>query len=150
MQRVLFFNSSIIPAGKGTFAEGGVRTPAFLHSPSLLNENQKGTVNEKIIHISDWLPTLANLAELHSDQLPNDLDGIDQTEAILGKNSSIIARKMVINQLNHLPGTNNERYQGAIQIEDGWKLLMNPGRTGQNSDQYYLYNVITDPGIIYL
>ena len=57
---------------------------------------------------------------------------------------------MVINQLNHLPGTNNERYQGAIQIEDGWKLLMNPGRTGQNSDQYYLYNVITDPGIIYL
>ena len=52
-----------------------------------MNKNHKGTVNEKIIHISDWLPTLVNLAELNSE-LPNDLDGIDQTEAIFGTNSS--------------------------------------------------------------
>ena len=72
--------------------------------------------------MTDWMPTILNLAQA-SGSVPNDIDGFDQTEAIFGDEPS--ARKMVVNEF----GTNLRRpttHQGAIQIEDGWKLLMNP------------------------
>ena len=73
--------------------------------------------------MTDWMPTILNLAQASSGSVPNDIDGFDQTEAIFGDEPS--PRKMVVNEF----GTNLRRpttHQGAIQIEDGWKLLMNP------------------------
>ena len=34
---------------------------------------------------------------------------------------------------------------GAMQIEDGWKLILNPERHPGAQDVYELYNVHTDP-----
>ena len=33
--------------------------PGFVHSP-LLPASARGTVSEKLFHVSDWLPTLLN------------------------------------------------------------------------------------------
>ena len=39
----------------------------------------------------------------------------------------------------------NDLVHGAMQIEDGWKLLVNPQRHPGAQDVYELYNVHTDP-----
>ena len=38
---------------------GGVRVPAFIHSKLLTNN---GTTSMDLMHVTDWLPTLVNLA----------------------------------------------------------------------------------------
>jgi len=73
---------------KGTLWEGGTRGAAFVHSP-LLQEASKGTTNEGLIHVTDWMPTLASLAGVPKHQIEElHMDGIDQTDMLLkGKNS---------------------------------------------------------------
>lgn len=41
--------------------EGGVHVAGFVHSP-LLPTSVQGTVSEELYHVSDWLPTIVNLA----------------------------------------------------------------------------------------
>ena len=68
---------------KGTLWEGGTRGPAFVHSPLLASDVQ-GSTHEGMIHITDWMPTLASLAGLDEQQLEQlGLDGIDQTSMVM-------------------------------------------------------------------
>ena len=46
---------------KGTLWEGGIRTPTVFWSRELQNLKQE-TIVPHIFHITDWLPTLYNLA----------------------------------------------------------------------------------------
>ena len=41
--------------------------------------------------------------------------------------------------------TGHDLVHGAMQIEDGWKLILNPERHPGAQDVYELYNVHTDP-----
>ena len=58
--------------------EGGVRVPAFVHSP-LLPAARRGGVYDGLFHVTDWLPTLVRLA---GGAPPRNVDGVDQYEAI--------------------------------------------------------------------
>ncbi|XP_071964098.1 LOW QUALITY PROTEIN: arylsulfatase J-like [Antedon mediterranea] len=42
---------------KGTLWEGGVHAVGFVHSP-LLPKQVQGTINNELIHVSDWFPTI--------------------------------------------------------------------------------------------
>ena len=57
-------------------AEGGVRVPAFIHSPLL---RRSGVVSQAMIHVTDWYPTFLRLAgESKEDVARLGLDGVDQ------------------------------------------------------------------------
>ena len=79
-------NNYPLRGAKKTLFEGGVRVPAFVHSP-LLAAAARGAVFTGLFHVSDWLPTLvhgaagvargaAGLAALPA------LDGVDQWAAL--------------------------------------------------------------------
>ncbi|KAH8055626.1 sulfuric ester hydrolase [Aureococcus anophagefferens] len=61
--------------------EGGVRVPAFVHSP-LLPAARRGGAYGGLFHVTDWLPTLVRLA---GGAPPRNVDGVDQYEAIFGE-----------------------------------------------------------------
>lgn len=65
---------------KETLWEGGLRVPAFVHSPLL---PAKGVVSHQLFHITDWLPTLLRAAGAKPDLLKRQgWDGINQWDAL--------------------------------------------------------------------
>ena len=122
---------------KSTLYEGGVRVPGFVHSPNFVKN--PGRVHEKLVHISDWLPTLLRAAA--GEEVALDIDGINQFESIFEDNPNANHRTMMVNEMSH---DAFRTFRGAFQMEDGWKLLRNPDWIPLE-DTYFLYNVFDDP-----
>ncbi len=65
---------------KGTNWEGGTRVPAFVHSPLL---DKAGYVSDKMIHVTDWMPTLLAAAGMDRENITAVL-GVDDVDVIDG------------------------------------------------------------------
>ena len=74
-------NPGIFRGGKNDFLEGGVRVPAFMYWPGVIEPGQ--TVHD-MVHVSDLFTTIARLGDAMK-QIPRDrvIDGIDQSALIL-------------------------------------------------------------------
>eukprot|EP00730_Choanoeca_flexa_P008226 TRINITY_DN12463_c3_g1_i7.p1 TRINITY_DN12463_c3_g1~~TRINITY_DN12463_c3_g1_i7.p1 ORF type:complete len:543 (+),score=96.31 TRINITY_DN12463_c3_g1_i7:273-1901(+) len=65
--------------------EGGTHVPGFVSSP-LLPQAVQGTSYHGLMHITDWLPTIAQ--GIAGGRAPQDLDGHDQWTAIVNNQAS--------------------------------------------------------------
>ena len=65
---------------KSTLWEGGIRAAGFVHSP-LFGFREKGYISRELMHVTDWFPTIINLAGGTVTESDN-LDGIDQWESL--------------------------------------------------------------------
>lgn len=112
--------------GKGGLHEGGVRVVAFANWPGRI---KAGTAIRQPIHISDWYPTLVNLAGAETAQkLP--VDGKD-ISGILTGSDTIPDREIIINTAPD---------GGAIRIGD-WKLVVSGPKAAEKTE---LFNLAAD------
>ena len=70
-------NNAPLRGWKGSLWEGGVKGNGFVHSHLIHNS---GTVNNGLFHVTDWFPTLVNLAGGNTTGM--ELDGYDQWSSI--------------------------------------------------------------------
>jgi len=84
-------NNGLYRGAKFSLYEGGVLTPAFIHSP-LMETKEFGTTSEGLFYISDWHTTILEMAGYGKDS--SKLDGISQVDFLfkgdLSKRSQII------------------------------------------------------------
>ena len=105
--------------------EGGIRTAGIVNSPLI----RGGLVNEALIHVTDWLPTLLNIADngvqiennpVEDCDLPEssedflaDIDGVQQWGALIGARNSSRTGFLI----------NIETFHNRAAIRSGdWKL----------------------------
>ncbi|XP_064102773.1 arylsulfatase B-like isoform X3 [Macrobrachium nipponense] len=108
-------NNWPLRGNKTTLWEGGTRVVAFVHSPLLPN---KGTVSDKLVHVTDWFATIAGLA---GGTAPDDTSGYDQWQAITTSAPSPRA-EMIYNIDMTKSGMN-----AGIRMGDYKLLVGNPG-----------------------
>ena len=106
--------------------EGGVRVPAFVHSP-LLPRARRGARYAGLMHISDWARTLVEgllggeFALAGADGLL--ADSYDQMDAIFGRGATP-RETMLVNA----DGCDGTRAQGAVRVGD-LKLVVESANT---------------------
>ena len=138
---------------KNSLWEGGVRTPAFLHSPLLASSTR--TLNS-LLHVTDWLPTLLRAAGASLEQVGAlGLDGMDQWEALTSPDTSTTKRQdMVINiSLNRRNLTSAAYRLGDHKVvirpgrKDGWDAKSGEQEPGPGllPNQVLLFNIAEDP-----
>ncbi|CAM9651393.1 unnamed protein product, partial [Discosporangium mesarthrocarpum] len=67
---------------KHSYFEGGLHVPAFVFSESRMPTQVQGTTYDGLMHVTDWVTTLAGPAGLPLDG--NELDGVDHWNALSG------------------------------------------------------------------
>lgn len=108
-------SNSPLRGEKTTIFEGGTRVPAFVHSPLL---KKKSYINRKLIHISDWYPTILRLA---GAKRVIGLDGVNQWPTI--NNNMISPRKYLP---YHMDVYDNGTYVAAVR-DKRYKLIVGSG-----------------------
>ncbi|XP_045173834.2 arylsulfatase J-like [Mercenaria mercenaria] len=138
---------------KGSYWEGAIKAVGFVHG-KLLNHELIGSVSKELLHVTDWFPTLVNLAGGDFNGT-KPLDGHDQRECIFeGKSSK---RKEILINIDPVvvaPGrplfnnTFDTTISASIRL-DKWKLLTGttkggPSRRPRNPN-LWLMNIEKDP-----
>ncbi|CAM9864814.1 unnamed protein product, partial [Hapterophycus canaliculatus] len=67
---------------KHSYWEGGVKVPAFVYSPSHIPEERWGSEYDGLMHVTDWLPTIAKAAGVELFGSAGRFDGEDHWEFI--------------------------------------------------------------------
>lgn len=149
---------------KGSLWEGGIRAVGFVHSP-LLDKGVVGSASRELLHVTDWFPTLVNIAGGNLSNI-KPIDGVNQWETI--RSGSVSKRNEILHDVDPdirvggrpmYSDTFDTRYRGAVRVGD-WKLLTGyPGKEfeppirspGANTsllsghEHIKLFNIAEDP-----
>ena len=68
--------------GKGTLWEGGIKGVGFIHGKPSQLSTKSGTINNELIHVSDWFPTIMSATSCPLLNGTQPLDGHNQWDAI--------------------------------------------------------------------
>ncbi|CAM9407888.1 unnamed protein product [Pylaiella littoralis] len=68
---------------KRSYFEGGFKVPAFIYSTSHIPQGRWGTEYDGLMHVTDWLPTLASGAGIDLGGGAGPLDGVDHWNQIV-------------------------------------------------------------------
>ncbi|KAF6030381.1 ARSJ [Bugula neritina] len=161
-----FASNYPLKGSKGEFYQGGVRAVGLVSSP-LIKASKRNRNVTSLMHITDWLPTLVNIA---GDNTSIEVDGFNQWDVI--KEGTDSQRQEVLHNIVQRERINATEFsldtQAAIVNKDGWKLMTGVNRGGVNipnpKDNYTewfkigatsveeyaerdgeLYNILTDP-----
>ena len=130
-------NNYPLRGSKSTLWEGGTRASAFVYSSMFEN---KGTINDQLIHVVDWIPTLltAVKGQLSEDDkhkvelfLSEQWDGIDQWSMLMGDEPG--KRTELLYNIDPNFSDDGIKGHGAIRIGD-LKLIV--GNPGDKDDRY--------------
>eukprot|EP00903_Cladosiphon_okamuranus_P009879 g9384.t1 len=135
---------------KTMYWEGGSKVPAFVYSTSHIPEERWGTEYDGMMHVTDWLPTLASAAGITLDGGAGPLDGVDHwdyiTSAATAANTDTPRQEMLYNFDPYMLGANEdgsindpnfELAQGAFR-SGKWKYMANEWCSG-----WYTFNLQT-------
>jgi len=130
-------NNYPLRGNKRTMWEGGTRASAFVHSTMFQNN---GTVNNELMHVVDWLPTLLRaVKDQLSDEyqskvdeyLSEERDGIDQWAMLMGLEEG--KRSEIVYNID--PDFDKNGLNGAIRIGN-WKLIKGDPSDDGHDDHY--------------
>jgi len=120
--------------GKFLPYEGGIRVPSFVHSP-LMPMARRGSTLTELVHVTDVLPTLLELAlGEKAQELTATLDGISALPSIWSaedsQRTSILAHATVAD-------TDERSHWYGAYIEKEWKVVVNSSAaTWYNPDSF--------------
>lgn len=128
---------------KDSLWEGGIRVPAFIYSKWFVKRG--GRVENGYVHISDWTPTILDLAGVN--HRPLKLDGISHAQTLL-KGHHSCRRSMIVNI--------DEMTKMSAIILGSWKLIIGSPvyhrsykppsiRRTISTTEYRLFNIQKDP-----
>ena len=100
--------------------EGGVKVSAFVHS-SLLAASLRGTESSALMHVVDWLPTIAHIAGVKASVLPPNMDGVNMWPTI-SSGASRGARSEVLLNINPLCDGGQMAHPKAALRVGQWKV----------------------------
>ncbi|XP_071954399.1 arylsulfatase I-like [Antedon mediterranea] len=154
---------------KGSYFEGGIRAIGFVHSP-LLDDDIKGTVNNELIHVSDWFPTIIEGIAGWNTNGTKTLDGVNQWNTI--KSGSASGRTEILYNIDPMAvlSKGGKKWNGQsfdVKISaairsgdmklitgdkgtDGWIAPPDASLTSVSGPAYsgqvaWLYNITADP-----
>jgi len=120
--------------GKFLPYEGGIRVPAFVHSP-LLPLARRGSTHTGLVHVTDVLPTFLELAlGQKAQEVSATLDGISALPSIWSDEDS--ERTSVLAHATVADTDDRGHWYGAY-IEKEWKVIVNTtAATWYNPDSF--------------
>jgi arylsulfatase A-like enzyme len=136
---VIATSNAPLRGGKATMYEGGVRGPAIVVQPGVI---EAGSRSDQVIQSSDFYPTLLEMLSIEPE--PNQtFDGISIVPALYGKS---LTRKAIFTYFPHAPPI-PDWMPPAVSIHQGdWKLIriFHGGTNGKH--RYKLFNLKQDVG----
>ena len=129
---------------KGSLWEGGTKVDAFLYSKGLIDEDSAGTTYTGLMHVSDWFPTILDMAGISNKFTAKegyDLDGVSQWDYFFTSAGDESPRDfMLYNYIANIDGGEHSfdilsNAPVAVRNKEGFKLIH--AFVGNPSSMYY-------------